>query len=102
MKPKHAKINIDVEGNVHLSPVTQGCHLYLNGKPVKAQVVLKNLDRVIFGWNSVYLFKDKDHPRAESNIIEEQITWDFIKKEVEDEVDIDDSDTEDGGCCSIF
>ena len=82
MKPKHAKVNIDAQGNVELTRVTEGCHLYLNGQPVKTKVVLKDLDRVIFGWNSVYLFKDKDHPRADSKVTEDKITWDFIKKEV--------------------
>jgi hypothetical protein len=94
MKPKHAKIEIDASGNVSLSPVTEGCHLYVNGSLVTTKTVLKNLDRVIFGWNSVYLFKDKDHPRAESKTNENDITWGFIKKEVEKHVDIDDSDTE--------
>lgn len=85
-----------------MTPVTSGCHLYINGQPVTAKATLKNLDRIIFGWNSVYIFKDKDHPRADNKIIEEKITWDFIKKEVEAFVDIDDSDSEEGGCCTIF
>ena len=70
MKPKHAKIEIDDQGNVNLSPVTEGCHLYVNGEPVKAKTNLKHLDRVIFGWNSVYLFKDKAHPNANSKVVE--------------------------------
>ena len=103
MQPKHAKIEIDESGNVYLSPVTSGSHLYVNGSLVATKTNLKNLDRVIFGWNSVYLFKDKDHPRPESKLNENDITWTFIKKEVEKHVDIDDSDTEDGGgCCQIF
>lgn len=57
---------------------------------------------MIFGWNSVYLFKDQKHQRDKSLIKEEEITWDFIKKEVASLVDIDESDSEDGGCCSIF
>jgi hypothetical protein len=41
--------------------------------------------------------------RDKSLIKEEEITWDFIKKEVSSLVDIDESDSEDGGgCCSIF
>lgn len=94
MKPKHAKIQIDEAGNVNLSPVAENCHLYLNGAKVTSKVVLKNLDRVIFGWNSVYLFKDKDHERPEnSKLNEDYITWDFIKNEVEELIDIDQSDT---------
>lgn len=82
MKPKHAKVKIDDKGDVHLSPVTSGCHLYVNGQPVIDKMVLKNLDRVIFGWNSVYLFKDSAKPRPESKLDENKITWDYIKKEV--------------------
>lgn len=40
------------------------------------------------------MFKDKDHPRTEAKLNENDITWNFIKKEVEEHVDIDDSDTE--------
>ena len=63
MKPKHAKINIDENCNVGIVPVTLGCHLYVNGQQVTEKFVLRHLDRVIFGWNSVYLFKDKTKPR---------------------------------------
>lgn len=64
MKPKHAKLLVDNEGNVTLEPVTSGCHLYLNGQPIVNKTALKHLDRVIFGWNSPYIFKDKKHTRA--------------------------------------
>lgn len=102
MKPKHARIDIDEKG-IHLSPVSSGCHLYVNGAQVTTQTTLKHLDRVIFGWNSVYLLKDKDHINPESKVTEDKITWDFIKKEVEKFVNIDDSDSEEGGgCCSLF
>lgn len=60
-----------------------------------------HLDRVIFGWNSVYLFKNKDHQRNDEKYYSQDITWDFVKKQMEEVVDIDQSDTEDGegGCC---
>lgn len=62
MKPKHATLDI-VEGEVFLTPLSADCHLYVNGRPVREKVILKHLDRVIFGWNSAYLFKDKEHRR---------------------------------------
>jgi hypothetical protein len=52
-----------------LNPVASGCHLYVNGQVVANKVILKHLDRVIFGWNSVYLFKDKTHLRADNKIV---------------------------------
>ena len=59
---------------------------------------------MIFGWNSVYLFKDKEHRREGApKIKSEKVDWDFCKKEVEKYVDIDMSDSEEGGgCCRMF
>lgn len=103
IRPKHAQIIIDDEGNVRLRPLSHGSHLYVNGKPVEEETILKNLDRVIFGWNSVYLFKDTKHEREGNSVDESQVTWDWVKKEVAKYVDIDQSDSEDGGgCCKIF
>ena len=66
-------------------------------------VLLKHLDRVVFGWNSAYLFKDHDHGRTDEKIGGKKVTWDFIRDELAHEIDIDQSDSEEGGsCCSIF
>lgn len=62
-----------------------------------------NLDRVVFGWNSCYLFKNKDDKKTNETIQDRKINWDFVKDELSHIVDIDHSDTEDGGsCCQIF
>ena len=65
-----------------------------------------NLDRVIFGWNSVYIYKNKDQVRPNETIKDRAITWDFCKDEAAEIVDIDQSDDEDGpsgdSCCEIF
>lgn len=102
MKPKHATLDI-IEGEVFLTPLSSDCHLYVNGRPVREKICLKHMDRVIFGWNSVYLFKDKDHKREGEKVKSNDVDWDFVKAEVSKYVDIDQSDTEDGGgCCQIF
>ena len=62
MKSKHATFDI-IDGEVLLTPLSKDCHLYVNGRPVRDKTVLKHNDRVIFGWNSIYLFKDKEHRR---------------------------------------
>lgn len=59
MTPKHAILDIDEKGKVYLTPLAENCHLYINGQPVRQKTELKHLDRIIFGWNSVYLFKNK-------------------------------------------
>lgn len=83
MMPHHATLDIDEQSNVTLTPLSPQAHLYLNGQPVKKKIVLKHQDRVIFGWNSVYLFKDKQHRRENApKIKSESVDWDFCKKEV--------------------
>jgi hypothetical protein len=79
--PKHATLHI-VEGKVFLKPVKAISHLYVNGKQVNDTTQLMNLDRVVFGWNSVYLFKDKNHERSDETIQDRKITWDFVRDEL--------------------
>lgn len=55
---RHATIHI-IEQKVFLKPLSSSCHLYVNGQKVENTIELVNLDRVIFGWNSCYLFKNK-------------------------------------------
>ena len=100
--PKHATIHL-IEGKVFLKPSQPQAHLYVNGQVVRESVELMNLDRVVFGWNSAYLFKNKDDHRNDEKVKDRNITWDLVKEELAHLVDIDQSDTEDGGsCCSIF
>ena len=101
VNPRHASIHI-LDQKVFLKPLAKDCHLYVNGKKVTETIELVNLDRVIFGWNSCYLFKNKYDDRSDEKINDRNINWDFVRDEVEHLVDIDQSDTEDGGCCSIF
>ena len=103
MNMKHATLHV-IEGKVFLKALSPTSHLYVNGKRVTEFVELVNLDRVVFGWNSVYLFKNKHDNRTDERINDRQITWDFVKDELSNLVDIDMSDTEegDGGCCRMF
>lgn len=100
---RHATIHV-IEDKVFLKPVSANSHLYVNGNRVEGTVELMNLDRVIFGWNSVYLFKNKHDNRTNETIKAREITWDFVREEMQEIVDIDQSDTEDGegGCCRLF
>jgi hypothetical protein len=81
-------------------------HVYVNGQRIEKDsgVQLAHLDRVVFGWNSVFLFKNKD-PNAPPNPDKfkgRYIDWYFVKNELQD-VDIDNSDDEEsGGCCEMF
>ena len=58
---------------------------------------------MIFGWNSVYLFKNKYDNRVDETVGNKTIDWQFCKEEVSKLVDIDDSDDEEeAGCCEIY
>ena len=71
---RHASIHV-VEGKVFLKPTTSHCHLYVNGARVTETIELMNLDRVIFGWNSCYLFKNKHDNRTDEKIHDREINW---------------------------
>ena len=86
-----------------MKPLSAKAHLYVNGKQVTDTVELINLDRVVFGWNSVYLFKNKHDDRSNEKIKAKDITWDFVREELAELVDIDQSDSEEGGgSCRMF
>jgi hypothetical protein len=76
--PRHATIHV-VEKKVFLKPIAKDCHLYVNGKKVTETIELVNLDRVIFGWNSCYLFKNKHDDRNDEKINDKDINWDFVR-----------------------
>lgn len=84
-----------------------GLHVYINGVRVQQGETLElaHLDRVVFGWNSVFLFKNKDPTvPVQDKYLGKYIDWWFIKSELMHLVDIDESDSEDGGgsCCEIY
>lgn len=91
-------------GRVFLTPYNFRCLVYRNGKPVKSRIELQNLDRIVFGWNSLYLFKTVDDKNYNERIRNKAIDWDYYREEMRDEQDIDQSDTETGGdaCCLLF
>lgn len=62
------------------------------------------MDRIVFGWNSLYLFKTVDDKKYNERIKEREVDWDFFREEMKGEQDIDQSDTETGGeaCCLMF
>ncbi len=104
MQKNHAVITKEANNIIYIEPVNSKCLIYRNGKPVKQKTELVHLDRVIFGWNSVFLFKNRDDKRTDEKIKAKDINWDFCKEEMKDEQDIDESDTEEGesSCCSMM
>ena len=104
MQINHATIT--KEGRtVYIEPETSKCLIYRNGKPIKTKTELEHLDRIVFGWNSVFIFKQVDDKRNDERILGRDINWDFCKDEMKEEQDIDNSDTEEpegGSCCSTM
>ena len=101
VEPVHAEFTVQ-EGRVFLIPYNFKCLVYRNGKPVKSKIELKHLDRIVFGWNSLYLFKVMDDRNYNERIRDRMIDWDFYREEMKDEQDIDQSDTEDGANCCLL
>jgi len=104
MQINHATIT-RIGRTVFIEPENSKCLVYRNGKPIKSKTELGHLDRVIFGWNSVFLFKQVDDKRHDERIFGREITWEFCKEEMKDEQNIDESDTEEpegGNCCSTM
>lgn len=93
MQINHATITKDGR-TVSIEPETSKCLIYRNGKPLRTKTELEHLDRIIFGWNSVFLFKQVDDKRSDEKILGKEINWDFCKEEMAEEQDIDESDTE--------
>ena len=93
-----------INGKVFITAI--GFHVYVNGvQLIKGQPLeLAHLDRVVFGWNSVFLFKNKDpNVSIPDKYLGKYIDWWFVKTELMALVDIDDTDTEDGdSCCEIY
>lgn len=89
---------------MYLTPYNYKCLVYRNGQPVKSRIELRHLDRIVFGWNSLYLFKTVDDKKYNERIKEREVDWDFFREEMKGEQDIDQSDTETGGeaCCLMF
>lgn len=56
VQPTHAEFLVE-NGKVFLTPYNFRCLVYRNGKPVMSKIQLQHLDRIVFGWNSLYLFK---------------------------------------------
>eukprot|EP01022_Parablepharisma_sp_SALTPOND_P026598 TRINITY_DN64469_c3_g1_i1.p1 TRINITY_DN64469_c3_g1~~TRINITY_DN64469_c3_g1_i1.p1 ORF type:complete len:908 (+),score=152.19 TRINITY_DN64469_c3_g1_i1:1717-4440(+) len=99
IRPNHAIF--EKEGDsVVLSPATPECaeNIFINGKKIEGKTVLQHRDRIIFGTNSAFLFKDptkaesKDEPDVEYETImqekyekTEQLAMELNAKKEEEE-----------------
>jgi pSer/pThr/pTyr-binding forkhead associated (FHA) protein len=66
IKPNHAAFT-ECDGDIFLEPVDEGADeaLFVNGENVTEPVMLNHLDRIIFGTNSVFLFRHPEKARRE-------------------------------------
>ena len=78
VQPIHAEFVVEA-GRVFLTPYNFRCLVYRNGLPVKSKIELHHLDRIVFGWNSLYLFKMVDDKNYNERIRDRQIDWDFYR-----------------------
>jgi hypothetical protein len=93
IEPNQAILELVDQKNVRL--LSQGQHVYVNGEKLSKgeKRQLANGDVVVFGWNSVFMFKNPNN-KVEMDEVDDSIDWYFVKRMMDQEVDIDQSDTE--------
>jgi hypothetical protein len=101
VKVYHCAI-VNDQGKCVLVPGEPGSESYVNGKLVAGIAHLFDMDRVVFGWNSCFIFRcaDKTQRAGKKQPEYDGIDWGFFKREMP--VDIDQDDDEEGGCCSLI
>lgn len=80
VRPRHCTFDSDKDDNITLTPedMDSSEYLYVNGKKVTSTIVLNNLDRIIIGTSTVFLFK---YPGHESELKEHDIDFEFAMQE---------------------
>jgi pSer/pThr/pTyr-binding forkhead associated (FHA) protein len=50
----------EIDGDIYLNTIDEGAEegLFINGEKVECESKLKHMDRIIFGTNSIFIFKN--------------------------------------------
>ena len=87
IKPNHARI-INEQGEIFVEVCDEECaeYIFLNGERFSSRKNLYHNDRIIFGTNSIFLFKNpgKEKESPNTNLNENDIDWEFAQKELVD------------------
>jgi len=81
VKPRHCVISKEEE-QYYIEPCCVQAHdfLYVNGNRVTEKILLSNLDRIIIGTSTVFLFKNPKQ-EEESQVREADIDYEYVMQE---------------------
>jgi len=80
IQKNHATVSYNEE-EIVIKPVTAGARIKVNGFPLTGERKLEHNDRVIFGSNHLYVFKNPLKPDLPEGTPED-VDWDFAQKEL--------------------
>ncbi|XP_071824596.1 kinesin-like protein KIF28 isoform X3 [Apostichopus japonicus] len=80
IQKQHAKVTNE-SGDIQLMPASPGAKIKVNGVPLTGPHALQHLDRVVFGSNHMYVFKNPSNPTVPEGI-PKNIDWEFAQKEL--------------------
>jgi len=87
IKSNHAIISND-NGEIFVEACDEECaeYIYINGERLVQKNSIQHNDRIIFGTNSIFLFKNpgKETQSADTNLQNSDIDWEFAQKELVD------------------
>jgi len=87
IKPNHAIIS-NINGEIFVEACDEECaeHIFINGERWVQKRKLRHNDRIIFGTNSIFLFKNpgRESESADTGLQDNEIDWEFAQKELVD------------------
>ena len=78
---EHAIVTMKPSGVFHVKPGNSLAKTKVNGLPLTGEMELRHLDRVLFGSNHLYIFKNPKSPTPSAGSPAE-VTWDFAQGEI--------------------
>nr|XP_054748335.1 kinesin-like protein KIF28 isoform X2 [Lytechinus pictus] len=80
IQKQHALVKNE-NGDISIKPATAGAKVKINGAPLVGERILSHLDRVMFGSNHLYIFKNPLKPQSAEGT-PASIDWEFAQKEL--------------------
>ncbi|XP_030831067.1 kinesin-like protein KIF28P isoform X3 [Strongylocentrotus purpuratus] len=80
IQKQHALVKNE-NGDISIKPATAGAKVKINGMPLVGERILSHLDRVMFGSNHLYIFKNPSKPQPGEGS-PATVDWDFAQKEL--------------------
>lgn len=86
IEKEHAHFELDAKNNrIMLCPDSEAAkeHIRINGVQIDGPTEITNQDRIVFGTQSAYLFRDpSQYDKGDLNEQDESIDWDLVQEEL--------------------